>query len=154
MDATELLVRLKSRGIVLTASGDNLVADHNGEMIAAARDLIRAHKPDLLGLLSGSCPAAPPVESHAAGDVRHGLDLSTFLPPRRTSWGTIVYSAPDAPTLECFGPSDREGVAAPTVPTSIATPRGPRDVRHGDRWLPFHSPEPSPRQGSKDDPHP
>jgi hypothetical protein len=136
MTLPELETTLANRGVRLV----RLVVDApRGVLTPEIKAALATHKSALLRQLSGSSPAAPPVDDHPPevdGEVHHGLDLSTFQPPRRTPWGTLVYSAPDAPPIEAFGPPP--GLAAPTEPGPLGTARGPRDVRRGDQWLPWH----------------
>jgi hypothetical protein len=114
MTLPELQSCLDSVGVVVTARGDRLVVDAPaGALTPALKSELLAHKPALLGLLAG----APPP----SGAMPTGADRPE------------VASKPPWPAPRLL--ADR---TPPPQALVIRTKRGPRDVRSGDRWLPWH----------------
>lgn len=103
MTLTDLDNLLRARGITLSlrlgVKGPR--SSLTPEVVAA----LATHKPALLARLAGlagpdpASPVAAPTSPPAAPEAP-----SPLKGPRLTPWGTLVYSAPDAPPLKAFGP--------------------------------------------------
>lgn len=114
MSATTLIQTLGGRGIRLASRGDRLVIDApKGALTEADRRAMAEHKAELLVLITAAQPDP----------------FDALTGPRRTPWGTRVWSDPDAPAIELFGPAadDVAGPAAepaaPPDPWSMPVPR-------------------------------
>ena len=89
MSAATLISDLGERGIRLATRGDRLVIDApKGALTEADRRAIAEHKPELLALVGATGPDP----------------LDALRGPRRTPWGSLVWSDPDEPAIELFGP--------------------------------------------------
>jgi hypothetical protein len=123
-DLQSCLVRL---GVTLSARGDKLhFKAPAGALTPQIKDALAFHKAALMGLLTPA-EAAPPAPPSGP-------------PPAEPS--VMVESAPR---------SSEVTPERPAVTTAVPPIRhgGPRDVRRGDRWLPWHfTPEFEARMGA------
>jgi hypothetical protein len=91
--APDLVRALGERGVRLTSAGGRLLIDApKGVLTDADRRAMAEHKPELLALLTPPVPSVTPSP------------LDKLVGPRRTPWGTLVWSDPGEPAIELFGP--------------------------------------------------
>jgi len=116
-EAIDLLKQCDRRDIRLWAEDGQLRYDAPAGVLAAPlRAEIIARKGELLALLTSSVANQPDP-------------LDALSGPRRTPWGSLAWSDPDAPPIELFGPPG-DVIAGPIAepgsapdPWSITVPR-------------------------------
>lgn len=141
MSASALLVHLTDLGVRLSVFDGTLAVEApRGVLTEADREAMRAHKAELLALVAECEPPDWPASvvaefndacvahervGHPPGEaarlayehLKRRYDGTSLRGSRRTAFGTLVWSDPDAPAIELFGPAigpcdfDREGGA-------------------------------------------
>jgi hypothetical protein len=106
--ASELLGRCRDLDIRLWVEAGRLRYDAPaGALDSSLRGELAAHKAELLALVASAQPPDP---------------YAHFRGPRRTRWGSLVWSDPDAPALELFGPAVPDDLVAAPVAELAARP--------------------------------